>query len=49
LIVKDGVKTVLEGVYAAGDVADPHYRQAITAAGDGCRAALEVERYIQGI
>jgi len=49
LITKDGVKTVLEGVYAAGDVADPHYRQAITAAGDGCRAALESERYIQRI
>jgi thioredoxin reductase (NADPH) len=49
LITKEGVKTVLEGVYAAGDVADPHYRQAITAAGDGCRAALEAERYIQGI
>ena len=49
LVTKDGVKTVLEGVYAAGDVADPHYRQAITAAGDGCRAALEAERYIQGI
>ena len=49
LLVKDGVKTALDGVYAAGDVADPHYRQAITAAGDGCRAALEVERYLQGI
>ena len=49
LLVKDGVKTELDGVYAAGDVADPHYRQAITAAGDGCRAALEVERYLQGI
>jgi len=49
LITKEGVKTVLEGVYAAGDVADAHYRQAITAAGDGCRAALEAERYIQGI
>jgi thioredoxin reductase (NADPH) len=49
LITKEGVKTVLGGVYAAGDVADPHYRQAITAAGDGCRAALEAERYIQGI
>ncbi len=49
LTTKEGVKTVLEGVYAAGDVADPHYRQAITAAGDGCRAALEAERYIQGI
>lgn len=46
LITKDNVKTALAGVFAAGDVADPHYRQAITAAGDGCRAALEAERYI---
>lgn len=46
LITKEGVKTTIGGVFAAGDVADPHYRQAITAAGDGCRAALEAERYI---
>ena len=46
LVTKDGVKTAIGGVFAAGDVADPHYRQAITAAGDGCRAALEAERYI---
>lgn len=46
-LITDGVKTIVDGCYAAGDVWDTHYRQAITAAGMGCQAAIEAIRFIE--
>ena len=49
IVSDDGVRTNVEGVFVAGDVYDIRYKQAVTAAGSGCKAAIDVEKYLESL